>query len=139
MSEEDVTEVIQRHRAVGVNKTLATLLGLAMAVCPAVAGYYAYRRAKIEGSTETKAVRGEAAIGYRTLADPIELLTTLSHSNEVRITALEAAVRDCTAKQSLTPPPVASAASALKLVPLDSIRLLRPLPKTLGEAAALAQ
>lgn len=136
MSEEDVTEVIQRHRVGGINKTLATMLGIAIAVCPAVAGYYAYRQAKIQSGTETKAVRGEAAIGYRTLADPIELLTTLSHSNEVRITALEAAVRDCTAKQSIATPP---AAPALKLVPLDSIRLLRPLPKTLGEAAALAQ
>lgn len=135
---EDVTEVIRRHQASGMNKTLAFLLGLLSVTAPAVAGYYSYRKAKIESALQTKTVHDEASVGYRTLADPIELMTVLARSNETRLTALEAAVRDCTARQSLAapaPPP----AAALKLVPLDSVRLLRPLPKTLGEATALAQ
>jgi len=136
MDGEDVTAVLKRKAEISrMNKTLAVLLGLATAVCPAAASYYAYRQAKIESTAKTDENHREAAIGYRTLADPVEMTLTLYKAQDARIATLETEMRECQAKQSLVPPPPPSPA----LVPLDTLRLLKPLPKTLGEAAALAR
>lgn len=130
---EDVTEVMRRH---GVSKGLSALIGLLIAASSAAASYFAYRQAKIEAGVETRGVRGEAAVGYRTLADPVELMLTLTKAHETRIAALEVAVKECSTKVPMMPALVAPAPTGL--VPLSSL-LLRPLPRTLGEATALAK
>lgn len=113
-----------------MNKTLAVLLGFAGALAPVITGYFAYRQAKLEAKADSVSVRGEAAVGYRTLADPMELLLAFSKSHETRIQTLEAEIRECALRESIpvAPQPAAPAPS-----------LLRPLPRTLGEAAALAK
>jgi len=137
---EDVTAVTRRHS--GTNKLLATLLGLSTAICPAVAGYYAYREARIEREGENRGIRHEADVGYRTLATPLELALALGKSCDARVTALEAQVRELRARQSMSSALSASSVSSgstamapsLGLVPLDRAMLMRPLPRTLGEA-----
>src|SRR5580704_3531152 len=124
---EDVTAVARRHSA--TNKTLAVLLGFATAVCPAAAGYFAYRQAQIEGAARSAENHREAAIGYRTLADPVGLLVPLVQAHEKRITTLELEVRECEESGSFAPPPAASVITPP----------VKPLPKTLGEAAAAAK
>lgn len=129
--DDALTAVTRRQPPVhtATNKTLAVLVGLVGAVVPAVTGYFAYRQAKLEAAADTKAVRGEASVGYRTLADPVELLTAFSKSHEARIETLEAEIRECALRQSVSEPP-----SAQPPTPP-----LRPLPRTLDEAAALAK
>jgi hypothetical protein len=128
--DDALTYVTRRPQPTSTNKTLAILLGFAGALAPAITGYFAYRQAKIEAAAETKAVRSEASVGYRTLADPVELLTAFSKSHETRIQTLEAEIRECALRQSINEPPV---------VQPPPPSLLRALPKTLGEANALAQ
>lgn len=131
---EDVTAVMHRHSA---TKTLSTLIGLVIALCSAAGSYYAYWQAKIEAFTESKNVRGEAAVGYRTLADPVELALELGKTCDARVTVLETQVRELKLRQSLpVAPPMAP---SLGLVPLDRMKLFKPLPKTLGEANAMAK
>ena len=132
---EDVTEVMRRH---GANKTLSLFIGFGIAMCSAAGSFFAYRQAKVEAAAETSGVRREAAAGYSTLADPVTLALELGKSCDARVTALEIQVRELKARQSL---PVSSTpmAPSLGLVPLDRARLYRPLPRTLGEAAAQAR
>ena len=114
-----------------MSKTLAFLLGFVGAVAPVATGYFAYRQAKAEAGVETRSVHDEAAAGYRTLADPLGLATTLLRAHEERIARLEIEMRECQEKSTsatpVEPPPSPG------LTPL--VRL-RPLPPTLGEAAA---
>ena len=131
MDGEDVTAVMARHSR--TNKTLAVFLGLATAVCPAVAGYFAYRQAKVEGTARSAENHREAAIGYRTLADPVELMTTLVQAHEKRIATLEVEVRECETHASFSPPPSLTPPALTPLV------RLKPLPRTLGDAAAAAK
>lgn len=131
---EDVTAVMRRHSR--TNKTLAFLLGFAGCVAPCVTGYFAYRQAKAESGVATRGVHNEAAVGYSTLAEPLELALALGKSCDARVTALELQVRELKSRQSLPVSMSASTAMApsLGLVPLDRAMLLRPLPRTLGEA-----
>lgn len=131
---EDVTAVMRRH---AVNKATSTLIGLGIALCSAAGSYYAYRQAKIESTADTTKVRGEAAIGYRTLADPVAMVLELYKTHDARLAALETEMRECQAKQSLFAPPAPTPPAGL--VPIDSLKLLHPLPKTLGEATADAR
>lgn len=132
MEGDDVTAVMRRHAA---NKATSTLIGLGIALCSAAGSYYAYRQAKVEGEVRTTESRREAAIGYRTLADPVAMVLELYKTHDVRLAALEVGLRECQAKQSFAPP----VAPMPTLVPLDTLRLLKPLPKTLGEATAEAR
>jgi hypothetical protein len=130
---EDVTEVMRRH---GANKTLSLFIGFAIALCSASGSYFAYRQAKVEAKAETSGVRHEAAVGYSTLADPVTLALELGKSCDARVTALEMQVRELKSRQSLPVTVSTPMAPSLGLVPLDRARLYRPLPRTLGEAAA---
>jgi hypothetical protein len=131
---EDVTAVMRRH---STSKLLSTLIGLIIALCSAAGSYYAYRQAKLEARTESSNVRGEAAVGYRTLADPVELAVALVKTHDARIQALEVQMRELKTRQSI--PIETIAPPSLGLVPLDRAKLFRPLPKTLGEANAMAK
>lgn len=136
---EDVTEVIRRHRS---NKLISMVIGLGIAVCSTGGSYFAYRKAKEEARAATVGVQREAAAGYSTLINPVTLMLELGKSCDERITAVEAQVRELKSRQSLSA--VGSiistpAAPSLGLVPLDRARLYRPLPRTLGEAAAATQ
>jgi hypothetical protein len=130
---EDVTAVMRRHAA---NKATSTLIGLGIALCSAAGSYFAYRQAKIEAHADTTKVRSDAAVGYRTLADPVAMVLELYKTLDARVATIETQVRECQVKQTpLAPAPPAPSG----LVPIDSLQLLHPLPKTLGEATAAAQ
>lgn len=124
---------MRRHAA---NKAMSTLIGLGIAVCSAAGSYYAYRQAKVEGEARTSESRREAAIGYRTLADPVAMMLELYKTHDARLAALETEMRECQTRQSLMPTPSAETPT---FVPLNTLQLLHPLPKTLGEATAAAR
>lgn len=132
IDEPEDTAVTRRHSS--TNKLLATLLGLSTAVCPAAAAYYAYREARVERESATRDTRHEAAVGYSTLATPLELALALGKSCDARVGALEMRVRDLEAKQSLPAAVSTPMAPSLGLAPLDRAMLVRPLPRTLSDA-----
>ena len=128
--DDALTAVARRPAPTGMNKTLAFLLGFVGALAPAATGYFAYWQARVEAGVDNRRVHDEAAAGYRTLADPLGLATTLLKAHEERIAQLEADVRECQDKTSLAPVPALTSPGLAPLV------RLRPLPPTLSEAAA---
>jgi len=135
---DDALTAVTRRPQPHTSRWSAFFLGLATAICPAIAGYYAYRQARVESGAETKNVRETADIGYQTLVQTMTLMQGAVREFDARLTWVEQICREQKEHVSLpdvppTPPPTQV------LVPLQRAKLFRALPQTLDRAAVEAR
>jgi hypothetical protein len=133
-AEEDT--LVTRPGATRTNKMLATLLGFFTITAPVAASYISYRQAKVEAKTDIKSAHDESEAGYRTVSSPLNQILPIVVQLAGDVAQLKVEITQLKALNMSVATPPAAAVTTPALQPPAGLRpLLRPLPKSLHDAA----